>query len=461
MLRSSKPRLALAPWGRLLALLSLVALAASCTNTMSDIGVGLPDANTDTGAFLIDTLTVRSSTVLRDSVPSSNSPYLYVGQYTDPWLGKLTARSAFRLGLTGAFTPDPTAVFDSVTLLLKPDTYRYGDTTKTQTLVEVHRLNTGVSFTKFSYTSPRLTTMDYDSVNLLNYNPVTKANVAPRARARLNLTTLRLPLTPAFGQALLAGGKAGQLNTQDALDAYLPGLAITPAAGDEGAIVRLSATTTDAVLRLYYHVPTDPTTVISSDFSLASGGRHFFQFRANRNLAGIINIPRTSLGVARAAQTGERTIIEGALGLQTRLEFPYLTDLRQFGNNLTVTNAQMTAYVPTSTLTPFVPLPPLALYYTNANNQPLAPYTDRSNTAASNTAAIPYKEGISPLTGVQQGTYNWQLTDYVQAVLANSIPNNGLLLASSTPDVPSRVIIGSTRNLQNKLALRIYFIRVQ
>ena len=88
MLRSSKPRLALAPWGRLLALLSLVALAASCTNTVSDIGVGLPDANTDTGAFLIDTLTVRSSTVLRDSVPSSNSPYLFVGQYTDPLLGK-------------------------------------------------------------------------------------------------------------------------------------------------------------------------------------------------------------------------------------------------------------------------------------------------------------------------------------------------------------------------------------
>jgi hypothetical protein len=460
VLRSSKPRLALAPWGRLLALLSLVALAASCTNTVSDIGVGLPDANTDTGAFLIDTLTVRSSTVLRDSVPSSNSNYLFVGQYTDPLLGKLTARSAFRLGLSGTFAPDPTAVFDSVTLLLKPDNYRYGDTTKTQALVEVHRLNTGISFTKYSYTSPRLTTMDYDSVNLLNYNPVTKANAAPRVRARLNLTTLRLPLTPAFGQDLLTRGKAGQLNTQDALDAYLPGLAITPADGDEAAILRLSATANDAVLRLYYHVPTDPTTVISSDFSLAAGGRHFFQFRANRNLAGINNIPRTSLGVVRAAQTGERTIIEGAIGLQTRLEFPYLADLRQFGNNLTVTNAQMTAYVPTGTLTPFVPTPPpLALYYTDANNHPLALYVDRSSTAT--TSTVPYVTGISPLTSVEQGSYNWLVTTYVQGVLANSIPNNGLLLASATPDVPSRVIIGSARNPQNKLALRIYFIRVQ
>ncbi|GAA4496971.1 hypothetical protein GCM10023172_11190 [Hymenobacter ginsengisoli] len=452
MSRSNKPHLALAVWGRLLAMLGLVALAASCTNTASDIGVGLPDANVDTGAFLVDTLTVRSSTVLRDSVPSSNSNYLFVGQYTDPLLGKLTARSAFRLGLTELFTPDPTAVFDSITLVLKPDNYRYGDTTKTQALVEVHRLNTGISFTKYSYTSPKLTTMDYDSVNLLNYSPVLKINTAPRGRARPNITTLRLPLDPAFGQALLAKGKAGQLSTQDDLDAYLPGLVITPAANDEGALIRLSATSADAVMHLYSHVPTDPTTVITTNFSLATGSRHFFQFRVNRNLAGVPNLPRKSLESVPSALTGERTIIEGALGLQTRLEFPYLKDLRQFGNNLTITNAQITASVPTSTLTPFVPAPPaLSIYYTDANNHPLALYQPN----------ITYNTSISTLTSIEQGTYNWSMTSYIRAVLANTIPNNGLLLASATPDVPSRVFIGSTRNTQNKLSFRVYLIRVQ
>ncbi|QKG55872.1 DUF4270 family protein [Hymenobacter sp. BRD128] len=450
MSRSSKPHLALAAWGRLLALLGLVALAASCTNTVSDIGVGLPDANADTGAFLIDTLTVRSSTVLRDSVPSSNSTYLFVGQYTDPLLGKLTARSAFRLGLAGAFTPDPTAVFDSVTLILKPDNYRYGDTTKTQSLVEVHRLSrqTPISITKYSYVAPRLTPMGYDSTHvdsLLNLN-----HRVPKGRARPNLTTLRIPLDNAFGKELLDRGKAGQLSTQDDFDAYLPGLVITPGANDEGAIIRLNATSTDAAMRLYYHVPTDPTTVITSDFSLAAGARHFFQIRANRNR--LRNIPTASLGVAASAKTGEQTIIEGALGLQTRLEFPYLTDLRQFGNNLTITNAQITASVPTATLMPFVPAPPaLSLYYTDAYNHPISVY--QSN--------ITYNTGISTLTGIEQGTYNWSMTSYIQSVLANRIPNNGLLLASATPEVPSRVFIGSTRNSQYKLAFRVYFIRVQ
>lgn len=451
MSRSSKAHSALAAWGRLLAVLSMVALAASCTNAVSDIGVGLPNANADTGAYLIDTLTIRASTVLRDSVPSSNSSYLFVGQYTDPLLGKLTARSAFRLGLPSAYAPDPTAIFDSVTLILKPDGYRYGDTTKTQALVEVHRLRSPVSNTQYSFTSPRLTKMDYDSVNLLN-SSATGGSVAPVGRARPNIRTLRLPLSQALGRALLTMGQTGRLSTQDDLDAYLPGLVITPATNDEAAILRLSATATDAGVNLYYHLPTDPTTVITSSFTLANGGRHYFQVRANRSAAAIANLPKTSLQSVSASLTGERTIIEGALGLQTRLEFPYLTDLRQFGNNLTITNAQITASVPTSTLTPFVPTPPaLNIHYTDANNHPISVYQ----------AGVAYNTGISTSTGIEQGTYNWAVTTYIQAVLRNTIPNNGLLLSSATPEVPSRVILGGPRSIQNKLALRVYFIRVQ
>jgi hypothetical protein len=453
MSRSNKAPGALATWHRLLAVLALVVLAASCTNTASDIGVGLPDANVDTGAFLIDTLTVRSSTVLRDSVPSSNSPYLFVGQYTDPLVGKLTARSAFRLALPGGYAPDPTAVFDSITLVLKPNSYRYGDTTKTQALVEVHKLsrNTPISTTKYSYTSPRLTPLGYDSTHvdsLLNRN-----HVAPRGRARPSIRTLRLPLDGAFGRRLLAMGKAGRLSTQDDLDAYLPGLVITSAAGDEGTIIGLDATAADAAMNLYYHIPTDPTTVITSAFSLADGGRHFFQVRANRSVAGIKNLPKASLSMVASALTGSQTVIQGALGLQTRLQFPYLLDLRQFGNNLTVTSAVVTASVPTATLTPYAPKPPaLGVYYTDANNHPTGLYQ---------ATPVEYATGISSLTGIEQGTYSWSVIDYCKAVLANTIPNNGLLLASATPDVPSRVVIGDSRSTLNKLSFRVYFIRVQ
>ncbi|MEJ7665648.1 MAG: hypothetical protein WKG07_42075 [Hymenobacter sp.] len=49
-------------------LLGLALLAAGCKKDPSSIGVGLPNSQTNTGAYLIDTLTIRASTVLRDSV---------------------------------------------------------------------------------------------------------------------------------------------------------------------------------------------------------------------------------------------------------------------------------------------------------------------------------------------------------------------------------------------------------
>ncbi len=101
MMRSSKPaftRQRVAPalamrWGRLLLGLSLLLVAAACSTTPANIGVGLPGVDPTTGAYLVDTLTLRTSTVLRDSVITSNSNYLLVGRYVDPQLGTITARS--------------------------------------------------------------------------------------------------------------------------------------------------------------------------------------------------------------------------------------------------------------------------------------------------------------------------------------------------------------------------------
>lgn len=434
-------------------LLALALLAASCTKDVGNIGVGLPDAQTNTGAYLIDTVTIRASTVLRDSVVTSNSDNLLVGRYTDPQLGTLTAKSYFQVGLTGAFHPDPTFVYDSTTLVLhtatvtKPDSYIYGDTTKTQALFEVHRLKDPISITKPSFASPKLTSLEYDTTTLLN-----SGGVAPRGRVRPTQTTFRLPLDRTFGTNLLLAGQMGLLTTQDLFDNFLKGLVLTPAPGDDATIVRLSASTGGAALMLYYHDPTNPTVALSSTFSLASVNRHFYQVKAGRSTAVIKNLPTTSLQSVSSSVTGMATVVEGALGLQTRLEFPYLTDLQQFGANLTVTNAQITALVPTATLSPFVPVPPnLTISFTDANNHPTGPYVP----------SVTYTSGVSSTTGIEQGSYNWSVGGYVQGVINRTVQNNGFLISSATPGLPNRVVLGGPRNTTNKLALRIYFITVK
>ena len=443
--------------GALLAALGL--LAASCSKDVGNIGVGLPDAQAATGAYLVDTLTIRASTVLRDSVVTSDSPNLLVGRYTDPQLGTLTAKSFLQVGLSGTFNPDAAFVFDSTTLVLRtasvtrPDSYLYGDSTKAQALFEVHPLIDPISTSKVSFASPRLTRITYDSTIFLN-----KGGAAPVARIRPSRTTLRLPLAADFGRRLLAAGQAGRITSQTQLDDFFPGLALTPAPGDDATLVRLSATATDAALLLYYHDPNNPTAVLTSTFPLAEVNRHFYQVTANRRPAAIRNLPTGSLQAVSSSLTGMRVVVQGALGLQTRLEFPYLTNLQQFGTNLTVTNARLTAQVPTATLSPFVPIPPtLTLFETDANNHPLRLYANGTPPANEGT----YQFALSNQTGVEQGFYSWTVDRYVQAVLDRTIANNGFLVASVAPALPNRVVLGGPRNSTNKLTLRIYFITVR
>lgn len=444
-------------WGWLLGLLSLSLLAGACSQGPTEIGIGLPDVNATTGTYLIDTVTVRTSTVLRDSVVTSNSQFLVAGRYTDPLLGTIEARSFFRLGQTALFTPDPTLVYDSVALVLNStipgtgavDTYRYGDTTKVQTLFAVYPMTTPVSNTQPSYASRRLTQLSYDTTQLLNVT-------LPRRRARRGQSIFRIRLHDDFGRKLLAAGQAGQISTIDNFQNYLPGLAIVPGATDNAAILRFAAVSSSAGLYLYYHSPSDATTPLSTAFVLPDVGptsAHCFQISADRSTAGVRNLPTRSLQQVSSALTGERTFIEGGLGLQTRLEFPYLANLRQLGQRVTVTQASLVAQVPAPTLTAFLPTPPaLELRLSNINNQP-------TSTAAYTGAD--YKSGVSSLTGLDQGTYTWNLTNYIQNVINNTQSNNGFLISSSTPELPTRVVLASQRDPLNKLQMRIYAISLQ
>lgn len=424
----------------LLALLLLASIlllgAAGCSTTPGNIGVGLPSVDTTTGAFLVDTLTLRASTVLRDSVITSNSQYLLAGRYTDPQLGTIKASSYTTLGLGTAFLPASTQIADSVVLVLPTDAYRYGDTTKTQTLLEIHELSAFIPLTKFGFASPSLTSIAGNvSPTLLN-NPVVR-------RARGNLGSLRLRLNMSFGQRLMNDAKSGRFTTQDQLDARYPGLALLPGTSDDAALLRFNASA--ASLILYYHDPADLTTALNYSFTL---NRHFYQAEAVRS--GPLAALTTTNRQLDAAKTGQQTYIEGLLGLQTKIEIPYLFDLRNYGQNLVITNAQMIVEAPANTLLNRNLPPPASLSVST---------TDVNNRIGTTfVTSAPYSPTITTVDNRTQGGYSWPMLNYVQNVLNNSIVNGGILLNTATPTQPDRVILGGPRNTTNKIKLRLYLI---
>ncbi|TVT43250.1 DUF4270 domain-containing protein [Hymenobacter setariae] len=466
MLRNNKPASFSAPvvlatgWQRLLLGLSLLLVAAACSSTPGNIGVGLPSADANTGAYLVDTLTVRASTVLRDSIITSSSNLLLVGRYRDPQLGTITAKSYVTMSLPSNFTPSQTQVLDSLVLVLKPNTYRYGDTTKTQTLVDVHRLNSFVPSSQYGYASPKLTPMS----SRVRAESVNDPNRVVVRRARPNLSTLRVRLLSTFGQELLDAGKSRQLTSQEQLDARFPGLAILPGATDEAALVQFTANSETAALVLYYHELADPATVLNYSFALSTG-RHFYQAEADRSVTAGLGALTTSLQALPSALTTQQTYIQGLLGLQTKIEIPYLTNLRNFGRNIIVTSAVMTAQEPDNTSgirNNLAPPARLSLYRSNRSNQPVALVQNtrlESDVSASGTpTTFDYRTDVANLAGINQAGYRWSVLEYCKDVINGTVPNEGLLLNTITPATPERVVLGGPNRANNKLQLRLYLI---
>ena len=450
--------------------LGLLLLAAACTSTPGNIGVGLPDANANTGAYLVDTLTIKASTVLRDSIITSSSSSLLVGRYVDPQLGTITAKSYVSFGLNGTFALDQTMVADSLVLVIKPlpsaaissttayselnnPNTRYGDTTKTQTLVDVHRLNSFIASTARGYSSPKLTPMPIGSrVRAASSNDDLKKVIR---RARPNLPSLRLRLNNAFRDELMASAKSRSITTQEQLDVLYPGLALLPDAADNAALVQFDATATTSGLILYYHDPIDPSTPLNYSFS-TSTGRHFYQTELDASATVLAplttSLNPTSLQQLISTRTAQQVYIQGLLGLQTKLEIPYLTNLRNFGKNLIITSAVMTAEIPNNTSGAYTNLlPPPKLTVTT---------TDQGNHQGTTTiqGGVAYSTAVSSLAGISQPGYSWSVLNYCQAVLNNQTVNNGMLVNTATPLLPERVVLGGPNRSVNKVQLRLYLI---
>lgn len=428
--------------GSWLACWLLWALLTGCEDA-TIIGAELPSTDKVTGTIYIDTFTVRTSTVLVDSVPTSSNNYLLLGRYTDARLGTLTASSYACLGLAdGVFQPKTSMVYDSAVLLLLPDTYRYGDTTRTQQ-VQVHRLRARIR--------PNTT---YYASSSLAYDAAVLGTTTFQARPRLD--TVRVRLADALGQELLAAGQNRQLSTQDELEARLPGLVLAPGPSDNAALLRFDATSQATTLRVYYHDPAAPATVLSYSFSAATGARHFYQLSAERNGSALSTL-NAYLQTLPSARTAAEAYIQGGLGLHTKVEIPYLLNLNELDGTWAINSASITLETVTAAENRYFPPPAsLTVYLAGRGNQYLGLLAD----AAGTQITAPYYRGLSARTNLDQGSYTFSLTSYCTAALKRQINNYGLLLAPPTSYLPEQVVLGGNGHKIHPPKVALYMTRV-
>lgn len=374
---------------------------------------------TPVGTFYTDTLTVRTSTVLADSVRTSNPDILLVGKYKDPLFGKITASSHFWVNTraTTAVEFGTTARYDSLVLLMGYG-YTYGDTIPTQKLA-VHRITEDLSPTTTYYNTSKVA---YAAT------PLGEKTFLARPSG-----TVRVRLSDDLGQELFTLLSTPANQTNDKIHSVLKGLALVP--GENNTAIIGVPGTDGVLLQMYYR--SSPTDTVAKAYSLDA---HFTQpssgitYRAgfNRVTADRTGTPLEGIKPLQpipAAATKGYTYVQDALGIMTKIEIPHLNRIRANGPTA-INRAQLTIRPDQSFVKPGITLPPyLVLLETDSTNQIKrnAGYELIVNSDVAGHSSSPIDPQISTYSTVTKD-YTFFLTTQLQAILSGRKTNNSFLL---------------------------------
>ncbi|MET0393717.1 MAG: DUF4270 family protein [Chitinophagaceae bacterium] len=402
--------------------------------TRSTIEFGTVPENNYTNLSYTDTVAAQLSTVLEDSFATGNATSFLTGRYTDPYLGTVTAKAFFQLDRPATLPEIPAAsAYDSLTLVIKPSEYYYGDTSQAQTII-VSELAQAI---------------------VTGYNDQLY-NTSGVAVKPVPLGTKTLRIRPAGDDSVvirLADSKGAELFTKlQQADAdvsstesflhYFKGLALAGGPLDAAMFGWLGGAGS-VVIRLHYHTTTPYETSHIADFPSLSNELAFNQVLADRPGTGIVSGGSTSgLTEIPAAQTGNRAYAQPGTGLRLKVTFPSLKDILFTNNYVRLIRADLIVR-------------PLYLSYDrNLYKLPDGLYlaaTNGSNIVGnaisdSTGAAVLYATPVIDAVYGENTYYRFNVTAYINQLLQLSGSDNGLYIMpdfSATSPGVTRLVLGT------------------
>jgi hypothetical protein len=439
-------------------LVTSLVIFTRCQETDSSIGFSGVESSIET--VMVDTFTVQMSTVLLDSIYSSNSGRTLVGSYRDPVLGVTSSSAYFQITpsiLSYSITTE--AIYDSIALLLTPDRYHYGDTTITQELI-VKQLNQSIIgrtldknifkdipasyfFQNGAMYNTSETNTIGDDLGVLKYKP--EPNNSDSISIRLNdvLGKKWFELARNNDQQIIYSGNF--LNE-------FKGIKLT---GSEGAVIGFS--TAKIKVRIYYHEPTNAEYVTGSSFDIGlNGGPQYNHIEEDFSSTDLTSLQR---GKSLSSKiTNNESFVQGGVGLITKIEFPYLHLLTEVNEHVTLLHSVLTISAVQEYPQVFDFPSQMVLYYANDLNIPTNVMTSETSSSSPNAAALNKDSELETYAN-----YSFSINSYITN-LVNRVENypKELFIGLNSTDFPNtvnRLRIGSPDNVNYKIKLRIYYSR--
>ncbi len=325
-----------------------VLILASCSERedIPSLEVGQDFTNSNVRILSIDTLTVELSTYKFDSIITSSSSRILVGQYTDDIFGTTRAESYLELTPFDYSVSDD-AELDSIALILNYDGYSYSDTTKVSS-INVHLLKDEVlaqedvfyNTSKIAYEEIPIATIDY-------YPEPTDED------------SLHIPIPKIVGQELFEKIQKGDVNDENEVRNELKGFTIQPGQLDDSSVIGFTVNTGETYLRFFYTVPgefeDDEQTFDLVINSTPSFPTYFNNIQSD--VTGTFFEPLTNQEINLPSNNANnRSYIQAGIGMVTRIQFPTIKKISEIPGTGTILDATLRIKPPPETFNDLIPI---------------------------------------------------------------------------------------------------------
>jgi hypothetical protein len=446
--------------GNRVLLIAIAILLFSCNDEPSEIGNVFKSGDVSYGISYVDTVTVKTSTVLLDSLPTSWTGTLLTGKYEDDKLGVVQSTAYMQIGPESGWYPEIDALLDSVVLILPYNGIYYGDTTTTSTL-SVHRVTEDFevhslplywvdegNYPYFNATSGLFNTSEFEYSSTLG----TKS-FKPRPNSS---DTLQIRLSDNIGNSWLREAKqeTNYFSSYSEFQKYFQGIVIKETSATAASIVGFDAA--GAKIRVYYRQYNNEVleqthfdltyTTLYYQYNKISGDR------TNTALASL----QPGNKIISSEVTSDEVYMQAGVGIVTKVEFPYIKDLHNVNDILLINNAVLVIEPVHGSYSTTRQLPlELTLYHTNETNVPIAPvYLDYSDTEQ--FATITFDDEYGTTSG-----YNFSITQYMQSLFTTTYTGKPALMIatpiSQLRNTVTRACFGGGDHPDYKMKLKIYY----
>ncbi|MEP3837118.1 MAG: DUF4270 family protein [Algibacter sp.] len=351
----------------------------SCSEEVNNYPVGTDFIDNDINIVIVDTFSVKAFTFKIDSLVTSSTSRMLLGNLKDEYFGDLNAQTYFQVNNSN-FSISSDAVYDSIGLVLNYDTYYYGDTLQPQTY-KVHRV--------LEYFEPE-EDVDFYNTSKLKYDEEALGEVTFTPRPNSATDSIYISLNTVIGEEIFNKIRDNEINNTDDFIRYFYGLTVIPDATTNSHVLGFnfksySDLNENSSMRIFYTEDNGDSSEDNDqvlDFFIPDASKQFNAISTNLDNTIISSLSGTEVNIS-SEDTDQLIFAQAGTGISARIEMPTIKDLKALSQESTSLNAELTFKPLKGSYDATKPLKEsLVVYVVDSKNRIVSQLTDLDSNAS-------------------------------------------------------------------------------